>query len=61
MCIKQGMKYALVAGDKVYTLEGDESELEKLAGQKVTVAGKLTGDTLAASSVAPVKKGSAVR
>jgi hypothetical protein len=56
MCIKQGMKYALVAGDKVYTLEGHESELEKLAGQKVTVAGKLTADTLAVSSVAPVTK-----
>jgi hypothetical protein len=55
MCIKQGMKYALVAG-KLYTLEGHESELEKLAGQKVTVAGKLTGDTLAVSSVAPVTK-----
>jgi hypothetical protein len=56
MCIKQGMKYALVAGDKVYTLEGHDSELDKLAGQKVTVAGKLTGDTLAVSSVAPVTK-----
>jgi hypothetical protein len=56
MCIKQGMKYALVTGDKVYTLEGHDSELEKLAGQKVTVAGKLTGDTLAVSSVAPATK-----
>jgi|SRR5215469_15531909 len=59
MCIKQGMKYALVAGNKVYTLEGHESELDKLAGQRVTVAGKLTGDTLAVSSVTPAKKSSA--
>jgi hypothetical protein len=56
MCIKQGMKYALVAGDKVYTLEGHDSELDKLAGQKVTVTGKLTADTLVVSSVAPVTK-----
>jgi hypothetical protein len=56
ICIKQGMKYALVAGDKVYTLEGHDSELDKLAGQKVIVEGRLTGDTLAVSSVAPVKK-----
>jgi hypothetical protein len=59
ICIKQGMKYAPVTGDKVYALEGHESELEKLAGQKVTVAGTLTGDTLAVSSVTPAKKGSA--
>src|SRR5262249_51384882 len=49
ICIKQGMKYALVAGDKVYILEGHESELDKFAEQRVTVAGKhicgLVGDT----------------
>jgi hypothetical protein len=49
ICIKQRMKHALVAGDKVYTLEGHEPELDKLAGQRVTVAGKLTGDILAVS------------
>jgi|SRR5579859_3245799 len=59
ICIKQGMKYALIAGDKVYTLEGHDSELDKFAGQKVTVTGKLTGDTLAVSSVTPAKQGSA--
>jgi len=37
MCVKQGMKYALVVGSKVYTLEGHEAELNKLAGEKVTV------------------------
>jgi len=59
ICVKQGMKYALVGGDKVYTLEGHESELDKLAGQRVTIAGKLTGDTLEVSSVAPAKKSGA--
>jgi hypothetical protein len=31
------MKYALVVGSKVYTLEGHESEVDKLAGQKATI------------------------
>ena len=57
MCVKQGMKYALVVGSKVYTLEGHEAELDKLAGEKVTVKGGVTGGTLAVQSVVPAKKG----
>lgn len=58
-CVKQGSDYALVVGDKVYTLKGDKAELDKFAGQKVTVKGKLTGDTIEASSVSAgeTKKG----
>jgi hypothetical protein len=55
MCVKQGMKYALLIGDKVYTLEGHESEVGKLAGQKATVKGTVTGETVAVQSVAPAK------
>src|SRR5215472_5875850 len=29
MCVKNGMKYALVVGDNVYTLSGHEAELDK--------------------------------
>jgi len=46
MCVKDGMKYALAVEKKVYTLEGHEAELAKLAGQKVTVKGTLKGGTL---------------
>jgi hypothetical protein len=55
MCVKQGMKYALVVGSKVYTLEGHESEVDKLAGQKATVKGSVTGETVAVQSVVPAK------
>lgn len=55
MCVKDGMKYALAAEKKVYTLEGHETELSKLAGQKVTVKGTLKGDTLTVESVLPAK------
>jgi hypothetical protein len=53
MCVKQGMKYALVAGDKVYTLEGHEAELDKLAGARVTVKGSVSGDVVTVASVTP--------
>lgn len=56
MCVKQGQKYALVVGKKVYTLQGHEQELDKLAGQWVTVQVTASGDTLTVSSVTPAKK-----
>jgi hypothetical protein len=57
-CVKQGSKYALVVGDKVYTLQADEknaAELDKLAGEKAKVNGTLEGDTIKVSSVSPGK------
>jgi hypothetical protein len=51
-CVSKGSKYALVVGDKVYTLSGHEQELDKEAGQRVTVTGTLDGDTINVNSVA---------
>lgn len=56
MCVKQGMKYALVVGSKVYTLEGHEAEVDKLAGERATVKGDVTGETVAVQSVVPANK-----
>lgn len=55
MCVKDGMKYALAVDKKLYTLEGHEPELSKLAGQKVTVKGTLKGATLSVQEVAASK------
>jgi|SRR5712672_1361364 len=42
-CVSKGSKYALVVGDKVYTLETNDKDalatLDKQAGGKVTVTG----------------------
>ena len=57
MCVKQGMKYALVVGSKVYTLEGHEAELDKLTGKKATVKGNVTGETVTVQSVAAARQG----
>lgn len=54
-CVKQGSDFALVSGEKVYTLKGDKNQLDKFAGQYVTVKGKLDGTTITASSISPVK------
>ena len=55
-CVKGGSKYALVVGDKVYTLDAtDKSALDKLdelAGATAKVTGEVKGDTIAVKSVA---------
>ncbi len=56
-CASKGSKYALVVGKKVYTLEGQADELNKIAGEKAKVTGMVSGDVVQVSSVAPAKKG----
>jgi hypothetical protein len=54
-CVSKGSKYALVVGDKVYTLETADKaaldQLNKLAGQNAKVTGAVEGDTIKVSSV----------
>lgn len=59
-CVKADSDYALVVGEKVYTLKGNASELDKYAGERVTVKGTVSGDTVDAQSITPAeaKKGS---
>ena len=58
-CVKQGSKYALVVGDKVYTLDSKDKatldQLDKFADQKAKVKGTVDGDTIQVSSVAGAK------
>jgi hypothetical protein len=51
-CVKAGSKYALLVGDKVYTLSGDTKQIEKLAGKKVKVTGEVKAATIAVNSIA---------
>ena len=55
MCVKDGMKYSLAVDKRLYTLEGHEAELSKLAGQKVTVMGTVRGDVVSVQSVNTAK------
>jgi hypothetical protein len=58
-CVNKGSKYALLVGDKVYTLDSSNpatlEALAKLGAQKATVKGTVDGDTITVSSVAAVK------
>jgi hypothetical protein len=58
-CVKKGSNYALVVGEKVYTLDAKDKatldQLDKLAAAKATVKGEANGDTIEVSSVAAAK------
>jgi len=50
-CVKAGTDYALVVGDKVYTLKGDKVAIDKFAGANVVVKGKLSGNSVTVESI----------
>jgi hypothetical protein len=54
-CVSKGSKYALVVGDKVYTLETSDkaalATLDKQAGDKATVTGTEKDGTITVASV----------
>lgn len=54
-CVKQGSDYALVSNGKVYTLKGDAKQIDKYAGQKVSVSGSVSGNVIIVSSISPAK------
>ncbi len=58
-CVKKGAKYALVVGDKVYTLDtSDQATLDtlnKLAWEQAKVTGTTDGTTISVASVAAAK------
>jgi hypothetical protein len=58
-CVQKGSKYALVVGDKVYTLDTQNKAalamLDKLANKKATVKGQANGDEIEVSSVSAAK------
>jgi hypothetical protein len=58
-CVAKGSKYALVVGDKVYTLDTSDkaalATLDKQAGLKVTVSGTEKDNTITVSSVQAAK------
>ena len=58
-CARKGSKYALVVGDKVYTLDTSDrptlDKLDKLADGQAKVTGQANGDSITVSSVAEAK------
>jgi len=58
-CVQKGSSYALVVGEKVYTLHSSDQstkdQLDKLAGEKAKVTGTASGDTIEVSKVTAAK------
>jgi hypothetical protein len=50
-CVHSGEHFALVNGDKMYVLEGENQLLNHAAGERVTVSGTLNGNTISVTSV----------
>jgi hypothetical protein len=55
-CVRKGSNYALVVGEKVYTLHTEDKaaldELDKRAGEKAKITGTADGDVIEVSKVA---------
>jgi len=57
MCIMKGAKYIFVNDGKVLIIKNqDLAALKQYAGDRVTITGDLTGDTITISKIAPAKK-----
>ncbi|HEV2715279.1 MAG TPA: hypothetical protein VGU64_08440 [Terriglobales bacterium] len=50
-CVRNGLQYTLVDGDKVYVLQGQGADLDRLAGQRTTIGGTLSGNTIQVNSI----------
>lgn len=55
-CVEDGGDYALVVGQTVYILEGHRAELDKFAGGRATVSGRVAENRVLVDSVTAVKK-----
>src|ERR1035437_3855451 len=59
-CVQKGANYALVVGDKVYTINTSDKatldELNKLAWEQAKVTGTASGDTISVKSVTAAVK-----
>ena len=50
-CQRAGAAYVLVAGEKIYKLEGNSNDVAVLAGQKAKITGTLQGNTIIVNGV----------
>ena len=55
MKVKGDWTYGLVVGSSVYHLTGDNRQFAGVAGQRVTVEGEVTGETIAVRTIATTK------
>lgn len=54
-CVRRGAKFALAVGNRVYILSGKKAAVNSLAGEKATVKGNLSGNTITIASIRAAK------
>ncbi len=54
-CVKGGSGYALLSGGKVYALRGEIKQIDKYAGQNVTITGGVSGTTVKVRSISAAR------
>lgn len=50
-CVHGGSAFALVDGERTYTLDGDLNALKKVAGQRTRLMGAIRGNTIQVASI----------
>ena len=50
-CVRHGAQYLLVSGERMYLLDGNLAEVDRLAGQRAEVVGSLDGDLMTVRSI----------
>ena len=50
-CVHDGSHFALIAGDRMYKLDGHQDDLAHFAGQRTNISGDLLGDTIKVNSI----------
>ena len=50
-CVRKGSHYVLVDGEEIHGLHGDRTQLDRMAGMRVDVVGKIVGDTIKVQSM----------
>jgi hypothetical protein len=54
--VRNGSRYIIVDGDRIYELAGNLGQLGQFAGQRVTLIGVLNGNTIKVSSEPPSRQ-----
>lgn len=54
-CAKSGSKYVLMVGNKMYFLKGDTNQIAQFAGERVSVNGDVSNDSLSVRSIVRTK------
>jgi hypothetical protein len=54
VCVHGGAAFALIEGERTYTLEGDLAAIKQVAGERARVVGEIRGNTIQVASIVAI-------